>query len=93
MPLKFVERVGGGAGAVSFHPGYVRLLDELSEGQAFAIEAVEGVTPVGQIAEHLLTPVSRLLRPQSADFTERKSAVSPAFARVVPAGSTGALLQ
>ncbi len=67
MSLKLFERVGGGAGAVSFHRGYVRLLNELPERHALAVEAVQGVTAVRHIAQHLLTSLPRLVWPQEDD--------------------------
>jgi hypothetical protein len=47
VTLKLVERVGGGAGAVSFHPRCVHLINELPERLAFAVEAMQRVPAVG----------------------------------------------
>jgi len=49
VSLEFFQRVGGGAGAVGSHPGYVRLLNELPKCQTFAVEAVQRMTAVGHV--------------------------------------------
>src|SRR5712664_1078642 len=74
--------MGGGAGAVSFHPGYVCFINELAERQTLAVETVQRVTALGHVAQHLLTSFSRIAWPQRAHFPAGEPAVA-SEARVV----------
>jgi hypothetical protein len=75
--MEFFQGIGGGPGTVGCRPGRVRFIDELPERQAVVAQAVQGVTAVRHIAQHLLTSLACLVGQQSAHLAECDPAATP----------------
>lgn len=69
--MELLERVGSAAWTVGLGPRGKRLVDELLERRSLrAAEAIQRMTVMGDISQHLLTLLSGLIEEEVADLAE-----------------------